>query len=320
MGDDVDRRRSSDRGDRRRKDGKKKRAFWGGVKFLLGGPISSVGVDSIAENASVIGGLAQRIKAGPNGDARVRIYDDRTLDLEAMAYNTGTSVADVRALLANRPRQNRRAVFCYVAGAIGFFGLWIWQASTTAAYTRLPYVIVLLLICGLFCLSAFYNTLVNWQCPHGADGHLARISEYRRELVAVMSEHTETNLPPRSDNAAGEGFARQLAAMKRRVAKRKAASTARPDFEWILEPVEPGAAEEWLMSASPPGYYTLALKMKEDFLATQGPDVPRISWSVYRIKSNWRAIVMGGQAPTWQAVQARAEAIWRTAANIKANS
>ena len=85
-----------------------------------------------------------------------------------------------------------------------------------------------------------------------------------------MSEHTETNLPPRPDDATGEVFARELAAMKRRVAKRKAASTARPDFEWILEPVEPGTAEEGLMSASLPGYYPLALKMKEAFLATQG--------------------------------------------------
>jgi hypothetical protein len=42
--------------------------------------------------------------------------------------------------------------------------LWIWQASETSAYTRLPYVVVLLLICGLFCLSAFHNALVNWQC------------------------------------------------------------------------------------------------------------------------------------------------------------
>ena len=162
-GDGGGRRRATGRAGERQK-GKRKRGFWGGLKYLLAGPISAIGMDSIAESAAVIRGLAQRVKAGPDGDARVRVYDDRTLDLEAMAYNAGIPVADVRALLGNRRRQTRRAVFSYVSGAIGFFALWIWQASMTAAYTRLPYVIVLLLICGLFCLSAFYNALVNWQC------------------------------------------------------------------------------------------------------------------------------------------------------------
>jgi hypothetical protein len=43
----------------------------------------------------------------------------------------------------------------------------------------------------------------------------------------------------------------------------------------------------------------MAVKLREDFLTTEGPDAPRISWSVYRIKNEWRSIVMGGQAPTW---------------------
>jgi hypothetical protein len=148
----------------------RKRGFWRGVRYLLGGPISAVGVDNIAESASVIRGLAQRIKAGPNVEARVRIFDDRTLDLEAMAYGAGTSVAEVRALLANRRRQTRRAAFSYIAGAVGFFCFWVWHASTTSAYTSLPYVAVLLLMCSLFCLSAFYNALVNWQCRTGRLG------------------------------------------------------------------------------------------------------------------------------------------------------
>ena len=142
----------------------RKRGFWRGVKYLLGGLISPVGVDEIAEGASLIRGFAQRIKAGSNGETRVRIFDDRALDLETMAYNAGISVAEVRAMLANRRRQTRRAVIFYVTGATGFFCLWVWQASATVAYARLPYVVLLVLICGLFCLSAFYNALVNWQC------------------------------------------------------------------------------------------------------------------------------------------------------------
>jgi hypothetical protein len=165
----IVRRRPRDRNDDR--DPKpRKRGFWRGVKYLLGGPISAVGVDNIAESAAVIRGLAQRIKVGPNVETRVRIFDDRMLDLEAMACNAGISVAEVRALLANRRRQTRRAVFSYIGGAIGFFFFWVWQTSATDVYTRLPYVAVLLLICGLFCLSAFYNALVNWQCRTGRLG------------------------------------------------------------------------------------------------------------------------------------------------------
>lgn len=135
-----------------------------------------------------------------------------------------------------------------------------------------------------------------------------------------MSEQMEANLPPRPDDAAGEGFARQLAAMKRRVAKRKEPPTTRPDYEWILEWVEPGAAEEWLMTATPSGYHLVAVKMKEDFLARQSPDSPRISWSVHRMKNDYLTLIMGGQAPAWQVAQARAEAIWRIIANIRADS
>jgi hypothetical protein len=135
--------------------------------------------------------------------------------------------------------------------------------------------------------------------------------------VAVVSGRLERNLPVRPDDAAGEGFALKLAAMKRRVAKRKAPPVAKPDFQWFLEGVEPGAAEEWLMSAVPPGFRLEAVKMKEDFLATQPLDAPRISWCVFRDKNDYLTLVMGGQAPTWQVAQARAEAIWRIAANIR---
>lgn len=142
----------------------KRRAFWRGLAFVFGGPIHALGADRIAESASVIGGLARHIRTGPPADERVLVYDDRTLDLHTMARDAGISVAQVRMLLGNRRRQTRRSVFCYLAGAAAFFGLWVWQASEAPAYTRLPYVVVLLLICAVFCLSAFYNALVNWQC------------------------------------------------------------------------------------------------------------------------------------------------------------
>ncbi len=48
---------------------------------------------------------------------------------------------------------------------------------------------------------------------------------------------------------------------------------------------------------------------------TQSLDAPRISWSVYCDKNCYLTCIMGGQTPTWQVAQARADAIWRIAAN-----
>jgi hypothetical protein len=132
-----------------------------------------------------------------------------------------------------------------------------------------------------------------------------------------MSEGTETMLLPRADDAAGEGFAVKLAAMKRQVAKRTAAPVAKPDFEWFVDDVEPEADEEWMITASPPGLFLEVVKMQEGFLATQPPEAPRICWCVYRGTHERRTFMMGGRAPTWQVAQARAEAIWRVAANIR---
>jgi hypothetical protein len=141
----------------------KRRSFRIVLNFVFGGPINAFNAANIAEGASTIEDLAMRIRRGPGADPRVRVRDDRTLDLQAMALKAGVSIADIEVLLWNKRRQTKRAVFCYAFGAISFFGLWLWEALSTPTYARLSYVIVLLTICGLFVLSAFYNTLLNWQ-------------------------------------------------------------------------------------------------------------------------------------------------------------
>jgi hypothetical protein len=75
------------------------------------------------------------------------------------------------------------------------------------------------------------------------------------------------------------------------------------------------------MSASPPGYYLLALKMKEDFLARQPLSAPRISWSVHRLEDDWLTLVMGGQAPDVASrTGARRGDLARIVANIRADA
>jgi hypothetical protein len=142
---------------------RRKRGFWRGLKFLLGGPFSTFGTEHIARNAAVIGSLAERLKQGPRTDGRVHVDDDRRLDLAAMARRAGVSVAAIEIQLANRRRQTARAVLCYLAGGVGFPAFWFLEAISTPSFTRLAYVGGLLLICTAFFLSAFYNALVNWQ-------------------------------------------------------------------------------------------------------------------------------------------------------------
>jgi hypothetical protein len=74
---------------------------------------------------------------------RVHDYDDRCIDIEATAINEGRSVLEIHAMMGNRRLQTKRAIFCYLAGAVGFFVAWIWEAAHSYACTRLPYVIVL---------------------------------------------------------------------------------------------------------------------------------------------------------------------------------
>ena len=93
---------------------------------------------------------------------------------------------------------------------------------------------------------------------------------------------------------------------------------AKPDFKWLLEAVEAGAAEEWLMSASPPGCYLLAVEMKGDFAGdTTARCATHVRSSVYRARQLYHVYHGRASCQTWRVAQARAEAIWHIAVNIR---
>ncbi len=75
--------------------------------------------------------------------------------------------------------------------------------------------------------------------------------------------------------------------------------------------------EEWKVEASVARYVLLVFKLREAFMKKQPLFMPRICWIVYRPSNR---ILMGGQAPSLQVGQARAEAIWRIDANVRANA
>ena len=137
--------------------------LWRTLGFLLGGTVAAFGTKNIVEGARTIGSLADRIKAGPAPDRRVRTDDERYLDMQATAFLAGTSASGLDRLLANRRRQSARATKCYLAGGIGFFAFWFYEAFVSPVYASLPYVLGLIALCSVFFLSAFHNALINWQ-------------------------------------------------------------------------------------------------------------------------------------------------------------
>lgn len=140
-----------------------RRPFRATLSFIFGGPISAFNAANIAEGASAIGDLATRIRHGPGADPRVRVREDRTLDLGEMAFKARVPVSQVKTMLWSRQQQTAKAVYYYALGAVSFFGVWVYEALSTPAYARVAYVVILMMISGLFVLSAFYNALVNWQ-------------------------------------------------------------------------------------------------------------------------------------------------------------
>jgi hypothetical protein len=81
----------------------------------------------------------------------------------------------------------------------------------------------------------------------------------------------------RPDDAAGIGFARQLAALRARVSKRCSQPVTIERLEWSKDWVEPCCEIAKSISALPAGYYLTTFELEESFLETQGDDAPRIS-------------------------------------------
>ena len=142
---------------------KKQRGLWGMLGSVLRGPVDAFNPRQVAEGAQTIGRLMEVIKAGPQADPRIRVVDDRSLDIAATAFLAGASQAEIHRQLWNRRRQSAISTYCYLAGGVGFLALWTFEALLQPSYASLPYILGLIGLCGVFFLSAFYNALINWQ-------------------------------------------------------------------------------------------------------------------------------------------------------------
>lgn len=137
--------------------------MWGTLGSLLRGPVDAFNPRQVVEGAHTIGRLAEIIRSGPQPDLRIRVEQDHSLDLPAIAFLAGASETEIRRQMANRRKQSAIATYCYLLGGAGFFLAWIYAALLQTGYVSLIYVLGLVGFCTVFFLSAFYNALINWQ-------------------------------------------------------------------------------------------------------------------------------------------------------------
>ena len=116
-------------------------------------------------------------------------------------------------------------------------------------------------------------------------------------------------MPPmvRPDDASGQGFLKALRAVEAREPSRP---VTHADITWVPERLTSDVGDEQGHRAIAGDYMLLVIKVSEEFLANQPPQMPRVSWSVYRGK-DWEETLVGGAAPCIVIAKARAEALWR---------
>lgn len=135
-----------------------------GIGFVLGGPIACLGYRQIVDNATTIKTLFGDIREGPEPDRRVRVTQEGTLDVAAMAWEAQLPQSEIERKLENRKRQTKRAAFYYLLGAALFLAFTLYHAfAILPALPTMSFVASMTSIFCCFCSMAFYNALVNWQ-------------------------------------------------------------------------------------------------------------------------------------------------------------
>ena len=114
----------------------------------------------------------------------------------------------------------------------------------------------------------------------------------------------------RPDDSSGRSFLKALKIVEQREPSRPFEHV---EVVWRSEPPVP---EMRKLRAVAGDYMMLVVVVSEEFLATEPPHMPRISWSVYRGKG-WEETLVGAPAPSIEVAKARAETLWRAILGYK---
>ena len=123
-------------------------------------------------------------------------------------------------------------------------------------------------------------------------------------------------MPPvrRPDDKSGRAFRKVLQMVERCAPARSFEPT---DPEWQPERLSYDGGDAGEEHRAAAGDYTLlVVEMNEEFLATEPPMMPRVSWSISTGKDREETLV-GGIAPSVAIAKARAETVWRALLGYK---
>ena len=111
----------------------------------------------------------------------------------------------------------------------------------------------------------------------------------------------------RPDDSSGRAFLKALRTVEQREPPR---SFEHADIVWRPERLTHHAGDEQAYCAIAGEYMLFVVEMSDEFLATEPPLAPRISWSVCTGDGGENTLV-GAPAPSVDIAKARAEALWR---------
>ena len=144
------------------------RSLFRGVKWVAATPVQWLGTKPIREGATLVSGLAGRVRARPNRDPHFRTGDDGRFDRRATAVSYGISERELEGRLRSRQRQTAITAFALFGLGVLFFAAWMLRVlGTASAGARLLLAIDFLPFCLLFVLLGFYQSLVNFQIRIG---------------------------------------------------------------------------------------------------------------------------------------------------------
>jgi hypothetical protein len=138
--------------------------LFGGVGWILSGPMDWADTKSIARASALIRGLSIVARSWLPRDSRFRLEPDGGFDMTATAYCFGLSVPELQRLLTARRRQTARIAYLMFGLACVVLLTWFRNALMSPwTSARVVLALEFLPFCVLFILIAFYNALINFQ-------------------------------------------------------------------------------------------------------------------------------------------------------------
>jgi hypothetical protein len=137
--------------------------FRRGARFLTG-PGGVFPKREIRKGWATIGALREEIQVRRAGRRKIRLREDGTFDLEAMAFDAGVKIYEIERRMANRQILTARNTKIYLGLGSGLLAFWAYVVICGGAMmaSTIRMVAFLAVILCIY-VAAFANAFNNWQ-------------------------------------------------------------------------------------------------------------------------------------------------------------